>query len=145
MKGFRFNRGAILGACAALAVVGAAGAIFAGKSPAAPSPLPATIPLSGGAQIYARWCGDCHSAPTGPGSLALQRKYKGDAPAVLLEREDLSPEFVKTVVRSGMSFMPSFRQTEISDSELDLLAAYLTSPEARSAAAKNKAAAGRKP
>jgi len=81
--------------------------------------------------IYAKWCGDCHTTVTGPGSVALQRKYQGRLPAVLDQRSDLSPEYVKLVVRRGISFMPSFRKTEISDAELALVAAYLAPARGR--------------
>jgi mono/diheme cytochrome c family protein len=33
---------------------------------------------------------------------------------------------VKTFVRNGVSIMPFFRKTEISDADLDAIAAYLT-------------------
>jgi mono/diheme cytochrome c family protein len=53
-------------------------------------------------------------------------KYRGtDVPPLLHERTDLVPEFVKVIVRQGVSFMPQFRKTEISDAELEALAAYL--------------------
>jgi hypothetical protein len=41
------------------------------------------------------------------------------------------PEFVKVIVRQGVSFMPQFRKTEISDAELEALAAYLARNNAR--------------
>jgi mono/diheme cytochrome c family protein len=81
---------------------------------------------SAGAKIFGKWCGDCHSSAGGPGSMALQRKYQANLPAILEQRDDLAPDYVKAVVRHGISFMPSFRKTEISDAELTLLAAYLT-------------------
>jgi hypothetical protein len=57
----------------------------------------------------------------------LQIKYRGtDISPVLEERTDLVPEFVKVIVRQGISFMPQFRKTEISDADLEALAAYLT-------------------
>ena len=79
-----------------------------------------------GAHVFGKWCGDCHSTAGGPGSLALQRKYNGSLPAILEQRVDLAPEYVRQVVRHGISFMPSFRKTEISDAELALLAVSLT-------------------
>jgi mono/diheme cytochrome c family protein len=85
---------------------------------------------SAAAQIFAKWCGDCHG-PAGPGSMALERKYGGKLPAVLQQRSDLRPNYIKLVVRHGMSFMPSFRKTEISDAELTLLAAYLAPSQGR--------------
>jgi len=58
--------------------------------------------------------------------MALQAKYKGAVPALLDKRTDLTPAFVKTTVRNGVSVMPFFRKTEISDADLDAIAAYLT-------------------
>ena len=52
-------------------------------------------------------------------------KYKGTKPAALVEWTDLQAETVKVVVRHGITVMPQFRKTEISDAELNALAAYL--------------------
>ena len=38
----------------------------------------------------------------------------------------MTPDFVKPYVRQGITVMPFFRKTEIDDSELDAIAAYLT-------------------
>jgi mono/diheme cytochrome c family protein len=84
---------------------------------------------SAGGKIFGKWCSDCHSTAEGPGTMALQRKYQGARPSVLEQRADLSPAFVKLIVRHGMSFMPSFRKTEISDPDLALLADYLASSQ----------------
>jgi hypothetical protein len=69
--------------------------------------------------------------------MALERKYKGQVSALLERRTDLAPDYVAAVVRHGMSFMPTFRKTEISDADLALLSAYLASP---ATAAPDKAA-----
>ena len=61
-----------------------------------------------------------------PGTAALEFHYKGSKPAVLEERTDLTPAMVKSSVRNGVSVMPRFRKTEISDTELDAVATYLT-------------------
>lgn len=58
--------------------------------------------------------------------MALQAKYKGAVPALLEKRTDLTPPLIKMYVRNGLTVMPNFRKTEISDSELDAIAAYLT-------------------
>lgn len=87
-----------------------------------------------GEQVYAQWCAPCHGPGLGlpgfdglPGTQQLRIKYRGtDIPAVLDERKDLVPEFISAIVRQGVSFMPQFRKTEISDAQLDALAAYLT-------------------
>lgn len=86
---------------------------------------PKTPAVQAGGKVFEKWCSDCHRPETGSGSMALQRKYKGEIPAILERRNDLSPELVKLAVRQGVSFMPSFRKTEISDAELGELAVYL--------------------
>jgi len=86
---------------------------------------------SAGAKVFGKWCSDCHGTPNGPGSMALQRQYQGSVNPILEQRSDLNPDYIKLIVRHGMSFMPSFRKTEISDAELTQIAAYLTSAHAR--------------
>ena len=89
--------------------------------------------LDQGKQVYEYWCLPCHGTGLGlpgfaelPGTQQLRIKYRDTAISPLLaERTDLVPEFVKVIVRQGVSFMPQFRKTEISDAELDALAAYL--------------------
>jgi mono/diheme cytochrome c family protein len=80
-----------------------------------------------GHQVYEKWCLPCHGAGEGkPGTIASAAHYKGSKPAVLNERTDLTPEMIKAFVRNGVYVMPRFRKTEITDAELDALAAYLT-------------------
>jgi mono/diheme cytochrome c family protein len=89
--------------------------------------------LDRGKQVYDYWCLPCHGPGLGlpgfaelPGTQQLRLKYRDTAISPLLEeRTDLVPAFVKVIVRQGVSFMPQFRKTEISDAELDALAAYL--------------------
>jgi mono/diheme cytochrome c family protein len=78
-----------------------------------------------GEKVYTYWCATCHGEGALPGTVALQTKYKGAKPALLSERTDLIPAVTKTFVRHGVSIMPFFRKTEISDSDLDALAAYI--------------------
>jgi (+)-pinoresinol hydroxylase len=79
-----------------------------------------------GQQIYEKWCAPCHApGPQHPGTQALDALYKGSKPAALIQRTDLTPPIVKQFVRTGVSVMPFFRKTEISDAELDALAAFL--------------------
>jgi (+)-pinoresinol hydroxylase len=78
-----------------------------------------------GKQVYEYWCATCH-APSLPGTIALQTKYNGAKPALLIERTDLLPAVTKAFVRKGVTIMPFFRKTEISDVDLDALAAYLS-------------------
>jgi len=93
-----------------------------------------------GKAVYTNWCTPCHgsnSAGRGrfggsgfPGTDALAAKYKGRnpaVPAVLDQRADLTPAAIKLFVRQGVTVMPFFRKTEISDSDLDAMVAYLMS------------------
>jgi mono/diheme cytochrome c family protein len=114
-----------------LAVVMATSAVAAGSSPqrgmasAGWSRVPVTG--SGGEQVFHRYCWECHGdGPDRPGTDALQVKYKGDVPARLDQRTDLNAAFVIATVRHGISVMPAARKTEISDAELNAIAAYLT-------------------
>jgi len=76
---------------------------------------------------YEKFCSACHGEGVGrPGTLALQAKYKGAQPALLEKRTDLTPQLIKMYVRNGITVMPTFRKTEISDADLDAIAAYLT-------------------
>jgi (+)-pinoresinol hydroxylase len=79
-----------------------------------------------GKQVYQYWCWNCHGEGVGkPGTQALAAKYKSSKPAILDQRTDLTPALTKLFVRKGVSIMPFFRKTEITDAQLDSLAAYL--------------------
>lgn len=76
--------------------------------------------------LFQRDCQVCHgSGPAKPGTRALRAKYHGKLPALLEQRTDLTADYVKYVVRHGVSVMPPFRKTEVSDADLDSIAAYL--------------------
>ncbi len=99
-----------------------------------PSPSPAwtatpVAPAPGqpaGYIQYERMCAVCHGPGAGkPGTRALSAKYEGKVPALLEERKDLTADFVKFTVRHGVSVMPPFRKTELSDADLDAIAGYL--------------------
>ena len=127
MKAFRLGSGGAVAASAVLAVA-MGGCALQWPRPSPRSVPPAEAARSAGGKIFDKWCSDCHSTAEGPGSRALQRRYGGAVPAILEQRSDLSPDYVKLAVRRGVSFMPSFRKTEISDADLALLAAYLAPP-----------------
>ena len=113
--------------CSAL-LLAAGGAAVA---PALAQELPPRV--ARGQELFEYWCAPCHGpgignngAPYLPGEAALRAKYKGALPALLQERTDMTPEFVKHYVREGITIMPFFRKTEVSDADLDAIAAYLT-------------------
>lgn len=81
---------------------------------------------SRGREVFEYWCAPCHApGPRHPGTQALDVLYKGAKPGALEERTDLTPEITSAFVRTGVSVMPPFRKTEISDADLAALAAYL--------------------
>ena len=106
-------------------------AIFLGGSLMAQTPSE-----KNGKAIFDKWCLPCHGAVASehtmfgsgalPGTAALAVKYQGKVPAVLEQRTDLKPAFIKSVVRHGLYAMPITRKTEVSDAELDDVIAYLT-------------------
>ena len=91
------------------------------------APISRTGLLERGEAVYEYWCNTCHGPEMlKPGTAALEIKYRGELPAALTERTDMVPEFVELMVREGISMMPFFRPTEISDADLDAVTAYLT-------------------
>jgi mono/diheme cytochrome c family protein len=89
--------------------------------------VPDEARIERGREVYAYWCATCHARGPGmPGTTALAIKYRdGSPPAVLEDRVDLTPQLLRSFVRNGVSVMPFFRKTEISDADLDAIAAYL--------------------
>jgi mono/diheme cytochrome c family protein len=82
-----------------------------------------------GRPVFVKWCAPCHSrGPNNPGTAALAAVYKNTKPGALEDRTDLTVDFIKKSVRNGVYVMPFFRKTEISDAELEALAAYLAQP-----------------
>jgi mono/diheme cytochrome c family protein len=90
-------------------------------------PLQDHLTMTDGEQIYKYHCWNCHGeGPGKPGTTALKALHEGQLPAVLEERTDLDPDYIRYLVRNGVSIMPHFRKTHISDEQLDALVDYLT-------------------
>ncbi len=77
-------------------------------------------------------CAPCHGAGIGddgramlPGTDALRIKYAGTLPALLEQRTDLNADAIRTFVRRGTWSMPPFRPTEITEGDIQDIAAYL--------------------
>jgi (+)-pinoresinol hydroxylase len=122
-----------IGVAVALLVAGAAAAQDAPFPIAAWSRTTAAVETEGslverGAAVFNNWCSACHSRGprNAPGTTSLQAKYQGSVPAALEDRRDLTPELVKLFVRNGVAMMAPLRKTEVSDADLEALAAYLT-------------------
>jgi mono/diheme cytochrome c family protein len=79
-----------------------------------------------GKELYEHWCAACHDpGPGHPGTLRMAGDF-GAEHSVLIGKEGLDKETVRFAVRNGFNMMPPFRVTEISDAELELLAAHVT-------------------
>ena len=63
-----------------------------------------------GGHVYAKVCSHCHEAHVGP----------------VIRGRDLPPAYIRSIVRSGLRAMPSFRPSEIDDGSLEKLAEYIS-------------------
>ena len=100
-------------------VILVAGAAGAAASQGAPKPDGASTvalvnqdarPGNGPEGTYSRTCGYCHGANVGPAILGLH----------------LPAELIRSAVRTGPGAMPAFRQTEISDADLERLSEWIS-------------------
>ena len=83
--------------------------------------------LALGESIYLDKCEYCHGDGVQKGgTFVLQARYQDALPALLTERTDLAPEYISAVLRTWTNGMAPFRPTEISDSEMEALVAFLT-------------------
>lgn len=123
MKALKLLSLTVAGATALGALAGLSGHAMA-------QPTAASAPAERGGKVYQKWCAECHNE-RGFGTVSLQKRYQGAAPAILDQRRDLTSDLVGYAVRNGVSFMPFFRKTEITDAQLTELSAYLTSDPAQ--------------
>ena len=78
-----------------------------------------------GHQVYDDWCAICH-APGEGATRILEERYQGALPAVVDQRTDLPAELIVARVRTWVApQMPPFRQSEVSDADLEAVIAYL--------------------
>jgi mono/diheme cytochrome c family protein len=115
--------------------------LLCGVSGAFAQTAPASVDqVRTGRQVFHRWCAECHDSGSRPGTAVSQRKYQGAIPAALEQRSaaQLPDALIRSSVRNGVSFMPFFRKTEVTDRELDALVAYLTSDAALRTQAVNQ-------
>lgn len=84
---------------------------------------PADAPL--GKRVFDKNCAACHApGEDHPGTMQLGVK-KGAEYAVLEQRDDLTAEYVKYIVRHGLNAMPPFKPSSVTKEDLDALADYL--------------------
>ncbi|WP_408590693.1 c-type cytochrome [Novosphingobium sp.] len=81
-----------------------------------------------GKALFENHCGYCHlTFGMGTNLLMKQRLAIGAAPqsALLANRDDLTADYVKGVVRMGKGAMPQQTRVDLTDAELASVAAYL--------------------
>ncbi len=81
-----------------------------------------------GADLFSHRCGACHlTFGMGTNLLTAQQVAAGQTPdkGLLANRDDLTADYVKSVVRMGKNAMPRQTRVDITDSELEKVAAYL--------------------
>lgn len=106
-------RRAVLALLAMPAVTLAAPVGSSQPRPAPPVPVLSAPIRAGdgiGTQVYARTCAYCHDHGVGPA----------------IKGRELDPAAVRLMVRHGALAMPAFRQTEISEAELDAVGKMLS-------------------
>ena len=81
-----------------------------------------------GKDLFSNRCGACH-LPWGMGTnlLTKQQIAAGNPPekGLLANRDDLTADYVKTVVRMGKNAMPRQTRVDVTDAELEKIAAFL--------------------
>jgi mono/diheme cytochrome c family protein len=85
--------------------------------------------LARGRQVFETRCVFCHGEGLGHPAWQLLALKKGKDKAEILGRPDLTPVYIEHVVRNGFIEMPPFRASEISNRDLDALAAYVVHPD----------------
>ena len=79
---------------------------------------------SADAALYVEKCSMCHRQ-MGMGTVILARRMEPKL-AMLEARDDLTPEFVTAAARQGIGNMPRIGLGEVSDTQLERIAAYLS-------------------
>jgi mono/diheme cytochrome c family protein len=77
-----------------------------------------------GKEVFDHYCTYCHGSNDGPGTMALKRS-RGKDQALLTERTNLKSEYIEYVVRHGLKAMPPFAPSDLTDTKLKAVAAYL--------------------
>jgi len=86
--------------------------------------IPATGAEMTGKEVFEHYCSACHGAADGPGTMQLART-RGKEQALLVERNNLTTDYIEFVVRHGLRSMPPFVPSDLTDARLQALAAFL--------------------
>jgi cytochrome c5 len=77
-----------------------------------------------GKAVFDHYCSYCHGSSDGPGTMQLKRT-RGKDQALLTERTNLTADYIEYVVRHGLRAMPPFVPSDLTDTKLKALAAFL--------------------
>lgn len=102
----------------ALAALAIAASLYAADQ------VPLTARQTTGMKYFLARCGYCHLEGE-TGTLMLTRRL-GEENALLQKRSNLDPNYVRSVVRTGILSMPALTRVEVTDDELDAIVDYLT-------------------
>jgi mono/diheme cytochrome c family protein len=91
------------------------------------------VDLAAGEQLFLARCALCHSG-FAPGTIMLGKRL-GKERALLAERTDLVPIYVRQTVRHGLLGMPAITRVDLSDAELARVTTWLTRPRPPAAVA----------
>jgi mono/diheme cytochrome c family protein len=116
----------LLGCMTKLALIAAAGGYLWAASVPSRAAADAAEEIKQGQKLFKERCGFCHLSG-GTGTIMLARRLGKDR-SLLAERTDLTVEYIQKITRVGMNGMPPHNRIELPDSELDLIAIYLTRP-----------------
>jgi cytochrome c5 len=86
--------------------------------------MPAVGAEMTGKEVFDHYCNYCHGSADGAGTTQLART-RGKDKALLTERRDLSAQYVEYVVRHGLKAMPAFVPSDLTDTRLKALVAFL--------------------
>jgi (+)-pinoresinol hydroxylase len=89
---------------------------------------PASAAETSGKEVFDHYCVYCHGAGDRPATMQLKRT-RGPDRALLQDRSDLAPAYIKLVVRHGLKSMPPFTPSDLTDAKLDALIRFLTTHE----------------
>ena len=73
--------------------------------------------------LFVQKCGMCHRE-MGMGTVILARRQPAER-AMLEKREDLTAEYIRIAVRTGLGNMPRIPQGEVSNEQLDAIIRHL--------------------
>lgn len=86
---------------------------------------PVAAAETNGQEVLDHYCTACHGAEDGPGTMQLSRT-RGKEKRLLTQRTDLAPDYIAYIVRHGLRSMPPFVPSDLTDTKLAALVAFLT-------------------